>query len=207
MVCGSFSLFNRRNRATSFIPQEPTDELSSFYSYYSKHSIEGKNRSSGCILCDYLQLEKKKEIRIVYENDEYAVIVPYWAIWPYETILIGKSHIQNVTQLSSQQTQLLADAIKAITMKYDNLFETSFPYSMGIHQFISPSLDSKDLQKEFHSTHMHFHFYPPLLRSATIKKFMVGFELLAEPQRDITPEQSASNLRSISFLSHYLDTK
>jgi len=123
------------------------------------------------------------------------VLVPFWAIWPYETLIISKRKVANITQLKHDEKKDFANALKVITTKYDNLFRTSFPYSAGIHQ--APT-DGKE-HKEWH---LHMHFYPPLLRSATIKKFMVGYEMLAEPQRDITPEQSAKVLSDLSII-HY----
>ncbi|MDQ7815915.1 MAG: UDP-glucose--hexose-1-phosphate uridylyltransferase [Melioribacteraceae bacterium] len=151
-----------------------------------------------CLLCDYLIHEKKKHERIVFENESFVVIIPFWAIWPFETIVIPKRHDQNILKLDSSEKRLFAEALKEITVRYDNLFQTSFPYSMGFHQ--SPT-DGKDY-KEWH---WHVHFYPPLLRSSTVKKFMVGYEMLAQPQRDLTPEIGAEMLKKQSnthFIKH-----
>lgn len=144
-----------------------------------------------CLLCDYIVHEKKKNERIIFENNNFIVLVPYWAIWPFETLIIPKGHSQNIAKLDSAEKNSLAEALKEITTRYDNLFNTSFPYSMGIHQ--APT-DGKDY-KEWH---WHIHFYPPLLRSASVKKFMVGYEMLAAPQRDLTPEKAAEMLKKES---------
>ena len=172
--------------AQSSIPMEVAKETKNFKKYF------GLNKRS--ILSDYLKLELKLKERIVYTNNSFAVAVPFWAVWPFETIVIPKRKIANILQLTEKEKEDFADALKVTTSKYDNMFQTSFPYSSGIHQ--APT-DGKE-HKEWH---MHMHFYPPLLRSASIKKFMVGYEMLAEPQRDITPEQSAKVLREIKIRS------
>lgn len=154
-----------------------------------------KNRKS--LLQDYLKQELESRERILIENDHFVVLVPYWAVWPYETMIIPKRHIQHIGQLTSEEEVAYAKIIKALTIKYDNLFETSFPYSAGIHQ--QPT-DGKDHQE----WHFHMSFYPPLLRSATVKKFMVGYEMFANPQRDITAEAAAETLRALSDV-HYLN--
>lgn len=173
--------------AQESIPMEPSKELKNFRNYFKK-----KNRS---LLSDYLKLELKLKERIVYENNSFVVLVPFWAVWPYETLIISKRKIATILQFKEYEKKDFANTLKVITTKYDNLFQTSFPYSAGMHQ--APT-DGK-VYKEWH---FHMHFYPPLLRSATIKKFMVGYEMLAEPQRDITPEQSAEILRELSMI-HY----
>mmetsp|Transcript_12816 Transcript_12816/g.17670 ORF Transcript_12816/g.17670 Transcript_12816/m.17670 type:complete len:366 (-) Transcript_12816:651-1748(-) len=173
--------------ASSFIPQELQKEIENMQEYTTKHC--------SCMLCDYAVLEQQQKSRVIYENDSFLVVVPYWAIWPYETLVISKKHIGSLLQFDSKLTQDLASIMKAVSCKYDNLFRISFPYSMGLHQ--APS-DGKE-HPEFH---FHIHYYPPLLRSATVKKFMVGYEMLAEGQRDITPEQSASTLAQLSD-THY----
>ncbi len=147
------------------------------------------------LLADYLAEELERKERIVLENEHFVVLVPFWAVWPFETLIISKRHFGNVTQMTEDESLAFADAIRRLTIKYDNLFETSFPYSSGIHQ--SPT-DGEDHPE----WHMHMHFYPPLLRSATVKKFMVGYELMAEAQRDISPEKSADMLRELSE-THY----
>ncbi|KOS07422.1 galactose-1-phosphate uridylyltransferase [Flavobacterium akiainvivens] len=157
-----------------------------------KKYYEANGRS---LLADYLAEELERKERIVLENEHFVVLVPFWAVWPFETLIISKRHFGNLTQMTEEESLAFADAIRRLTIKYDNLFETSFPYSSGIHQ--SPT-DGEDHPE----WHMHMHFYPPLLRSASVKKFMVGYELMAEAQRDISPEKSAAMLRELSE-THY----
>ena len=168
--------------AQSSIPMEISKETKNFKKYFAKYK-----RS---ILSDYLKLEINLEERIVYANSSFAVVVPFWAVWPFETMIIPKRKIVNILRLTSKEKKDFAAALKVITSKYDNMFQTSFPYSSGIHQAPTDG-------KEHEEWHMHMHFYPPLLRSASIKKFMVGYEMLAEPQRDLTPEQCAKILRDL----------
>lgn len=147
------------------------------------------------LLSDYLQVEMQQQERIVLDNEHFTALVPFWAIWPYETMIISKRHVRNILQLTAAEKRSFADILKKLTAKYDNLFEISFPYSAGLHQ--SPVNDG-----EHPEWHFHMHFYPPLLRSATVKKFMVGYELLANPQRDVTAEWAAEKLRNLSEV-HY----
>jgi len=170
------------------LPNVPERELSSFESY----SAEKKS----CLLCDYLSLELSKNERVICQNEGFAVVVPYWAVWPFETLLLSKRHLGTMHELASGERDLLAGILQNITTRYDNLFEAPFPYSMGFHQ--RPS-DGRP-HPEFH---FHAHYYPPLLRSATVRKFMVGYEMLATPQRDITPESAAGRLASLTDV-HYL---
>ncbi|WP_268123090.1 UDP-glucose--hexose-1-phosphate uridylyltransferase [Roseivirga pacifica] len=173
--------------ATSNIPDEPFKENKAQKAYYAEH---GRT-----LLGDYLKQELAAGERIVLENEHFVALVPYWAVWPYETMLISKRAVQHIGQLSDEEVASYADIMKRLTVKYDNLFETSFPYSSGIHQ--APT------DGESHPEwHLHMHFYPPLLRSATVKKFMVGFEMMANPQRDITAEYSAKVLRELPEV-HY----
>ncbi|MHB1686755.1 MAG: UDP-glucose--hexose-1-phosphate uridylyltransferase [Ignavibacteriaceae bacterium] len=173
--------------AQESIPAEPSKELRQFRRYYKKN-----NRT---ILSDYLKIERKLKERIVYENSSFIVVVPFWAVWPYETLIIPKRKISNILQLKKNEQKDFANAISITTIKYDNLFQTSFPYSAGLHQAPTDG-------KKYKEWHFHMHFYPPLLRSASIKKFIVGYEMLAEPQRDITAEQSAKVLRELPDV-HY----
>ena len=152
---------------------------------------------SSCLLCDYLTLEQKKGERIVFENGSFVVLVPFWAVWPYEVMVLPKNHHGSLLTLSDRERNDLADALKRIGTRYDNLFTTSFPYSMGIHQQPTDGNNHPEW-------HFHFHFYPPLLRSATVQKFMVGYEMLGMPQRDITAELAADKLRAMSEV-HYLN--
>lgn len=154
-------------------------------------------KNSSCLLCSYLEIELEKKERLVLENDSFVTLVPYWAVWPYEVMILPREHAPSIAEISDRQQTDLADILVRTAVKYDNLFKTSFPYSMGIHQ--------KPTDGAPHSEwHYHFHFLPPLLRSSTIRKFMVGYELLAMPQRDITAEQSAAVLRELPDI-HYLD--
>ncbi len=168
--------------ATEHVPDEPAQETESQKAYL--------NENKRCLLCDYLKVETKEETRVVCENDDFLVVVPWWAVWPFETLVISKRHLGAMPDLKDGERTSLADILKQITIRYDNLFQTNFPYTMGFHQ--RPADD--EAHEEWH---FHAHFYPPLLRSATVRKFMVGFELLGMPQRDITPENAAERLREV----------
>jgi UDPglucose--hexose-1-phosphate uridylyltransferase len=163
------------------LPNEHVKELRAQRDY--------RARSGCCLLCDYLDLELTHRERIVLENDAFAVVVPYWAVWPFEVLLVSKRHLGDMRGFTDDERDGLAHALNAIGIRYDNLFRVPFPYTMGFHQ--SPT-DGGD----YPEWHFHAHFYPPLLRSATVRKFMVGYEMLAMPQRDITPETAAERLRS-----------
>lgn len=171
----------------SDIPVEIEKETKQQLAYYKKNG-----RS---ILLDYLEIELNKKERLVYSNEHFVALVPFWATWPYETMIISKRHIRQILEFTEEEKTAFADILQQLTIRYDNLFETSFPYSAGMHQ--SPVNDG-----DHEEWHWHMHFYPPLLRSATVKKFMVGYELLAGPQRDITPESAAEKLRNLSSI-HY----
>lgn len=175
--------------ANSSIPNEVRKEQHSLLEYQSANG--------SCLLCDYLKLELAAAERTVCENDEFVAIVPFWAIWPFETLVLSKQHVGSLSEFSSVQRSGLADILRRLTIRYDNLFETSFPYSMGFHQ--SPTDN-----QEHAEWHFHAHFDPPLLRSATVRKFMVGYELLAMPQRDLTPETAAERLSRLNEI-HYLN--
>lgn len=173
--------------ASSSLPLELVKETKQQSAYFQQHDKS--------LLSEYLGLELKEQERIVLENKDFVALVPFWAVWPYETMIISKRHLQNITQFTGDEVKSFASILKKLTAKYDNLFTISFPYSAGLHQ--NPVNDG-----EQPGWHFHMHFYPPLLRSATIKKFMVGYEMLANPQRDITPEMAAAALRSLSEI-HY----
>jgi UDPglucose--hexose-1-phosphate uridylyltransferase len=175
--------------ASATVPVEPSKEIASQAAYH-------RDRGA-CLLCDYLRLELERGERIVCENESFAALVPYWAVWPFETMLLSKRHVQDLEQLSAKERDDLAALLRGIVCRYDNLFETPFPYSMGFHQQPTDS-------QEHGECHLHAHYYPPLLRSATVQKFMVGFELLGTPQRDLTPETAAERLRA-AIESHDLD--
>jgi UDPglucose--hexose-1-phosphate uridylyltransferase len=170
--------------ASSSIPNELQKETFEQKKYFDIHS-----RS---LLGDYLKTELDINERIILENEHFVALVPFWAIWPYETIIISKRHVNSINAFSEIEVTSLATILKQLTIKYDNLFDISFPYSAGIHQ--APVNDGT--HEEWH---WHIHFYPPLLRSATVKKFMVGYEMLANPQRDISPEAAAKTLKNLSI--------
>ncbi len=148
-------------------------------------------------MSDYLALELKRQERIVSENPHFVALIPFWAVWPFETLIISRRHVTGLDKLNGEERGGLADILKQVTTRYDNLFKSPFPYTMGFHQRPTDG-------QEHGECHLHAHFYPPLLRSATVRKFMVGYELLASPQRDITAEQAAQRLREVSG-EHYLD--
>ena len=175
--------------ASESIPNELAKEEAFQSTYSASHD--------SCLLCDYLALERASGARIVCENNSFVALVPFWAVWPFETMLLAKRHRTGLDELESDERSDLADVMKRITTRYDNLFEVSFPYTMGFHQRPTDGLAHPHF-------HFHAHYYPPLLRSATVRKFMVGFEMLATPQRDITPESAAERLRALSEI-HYLD--
>ena len=176
--------------ATESIPNEPSKEIAAQREY--------QDTARRCLLCDYLIVENQQKERIVFENDSFAVLVPFWAVWPFEVMIISKTHRLSIDEFSDLERDHFADALKRLTTRYDNLFQTSFPYSMGFHQ--KPTDGGA-----YPFVHFHAHFYPPLLRSATVRKFMVGFELLGTPQRDITAESAADRLRGMSEI-HYMDS-
>ena len=153
------------------------------------------NKNNKGLLKDYIDLELRKNERIIVENETFVALIPYWAVWPYESMIVPKKQHQSILTLSNAEKKDFGSIIKTLTIKYDNLFSVSFPYSAGIHQAPTNSMSN-----EF--WHFHMSFYPPLLRSAEVKKFMVGYEMFATPQRDITAEQAAEKLKSCSEI-HY----
>lgn len=173
--------------AQESIPEEPMKELIAQKTYF-----EEKGRT---LLSDYLKLELEKKERIVAENEHFVVLIPFWAFWPYETLVISRRPFARFTDMSESEKEGLADIIRKITIRYDNLFEVSFPYSAGFHPAPTDGLEHPEW-------HFHMHFYPPLLRSATVKKFSVGYEMLGNAQRDITAEFAAQVLRGLSEV-HY----
>ena len=175
--------------AQNSIPQKVQQKCDNQLAYWQK------NRRG--LLNDYLKKEMTAKDRIVLENEHFLALVPYWAVWPYEVMIAPKRHLQHIGQITSEERLCFAHIIKKVTTKYDNLFETSFPYSMGIHQAPTDGQPHEEW-------HFHMLFYPPLLRSASVKKFMVGYEMFANPQRDITAEQAAERLRDVSDI-HYLN--
>lgn len=175
--------------ASQSVPNEPAKEIISQREYMEKRG--------SCLLCDYLKIELEKGERIVVENEYFAALVPFWAIYPFEVLILSKNHRGAIDEFDEAERGAFAGILKRLTTRYDNLFLTPFPYSMGFHQKPTDGANYDYL-------HFHAHFYPPLLRSATIRKFLVGFELLGSPQRDITPESAAERLRNLSEV-HYLE--
>ena len=178
--------------ASSFMPNEARVKNNNLKEYKEKY---GSN-----MLLDYARKEETRQERIVVSNEDWLGLVPYWAVWPYETMILPRHrHILRFSDLTPEERLSLADMMKQLTIRYDNLFECSFPYSMGFHTApTGPGHETEDYD------HWQFHalYYPPLLRSASVKKFMVGYEMLANPQRDLTAEQAADKLRNVPSV-HY----
>jgi UDPglucose--hexose-1-phosphate uridylyltransferase len=168
--------------AGNFLPTEPAKEDVRQKAYFAEHGAP--------LLHDYLQSEHECGERVVVSNEHWVVLTPYWALWPYETLLLPRRRVQKFQELTAEERVALAEILKRLLTRYDNLFETSFPYSMGWHAAPNGVDDVSHWQ-------LHAHFYPPLLRSATVRKFMVGYEMMAEAQRDLTPEQAAQALREL----------
>ncbi len=168
--------------ANEQLPNEMGKELATQTAYWHEH-----NR---CLLCDYLALELAAGERIVCANETWVALVPFWAVWPFETLVLPRSHTGALPDLDEAGREGLAAILRELTARYDRLFNVTFPYSMGFHQRPTDGLAHD-------GWHLHAHFYPPLLRSATVRKFMVGYEMLGQPQRDLTPEQAAERLRGI----------
>jgi UDPglucose--hexose-1-phosphate uridylyltransferase len=173
--------------ASDSLPNEPAKEDRQQLAHWQSH------RSP--LLLDYLDLELKTNERVVVENEHWVALVPYWATWPYEILLLPRRHVLRLPDLNDVERDALTDILKRLLTRYDNLFEVAFPYSMGWH---GAPTGSAMATGEFSHWQLHAHFYPPLLRSATVKKFMVGYEMMAEAQRDLTPELAAQTLRDQS---------
>ena len=163
------------------MPSEPAKELREQRGYFA---------DGGCLLCDYLAAELPAGDRVVCANEHFVALVPFWAEWPFETLVLPRAHRGALPDLDSAERAGLADILRRLTRRYDRLFDVTFPYSMGFHQRPTDG-------GEYPEWHLHAHFYPPLLRSATVRKFVVGYELLGQPQRDITPELAAQRLRDL----------
>lgn len=174
--------------STASVPNELRKETASLGSWAKRDS---------CLLCEYKDVEESARERIIDANPSFFTVVPFWAMWPFETLILPRRHMTGIDAMTDKESTQLAEAISDLTIRYDNLFETRFPYSMGVHQRPTDGLAHEEW-------HFHLHFYPPLLRSASVRKFMVGFELLEEPQRDITPEAAAKRIRDVGSL-HFLD--
>jgi UDPglucose--hexose-1-phosphate uridylyltransferase len=168
--------------ASSSIPPEVAAE--------QREQAAWRAARGSCLLCDYLALERESGERVVCENESFAALVPFWAIWPFETMILSKRHLTAMDEFDAAERGCLADILKRVTTRYDNVFAAPFPYTMGFHQRPTDGAAHPEW-------HFHAHYYPPLLRSATIRKFMVGFEMLGMPQRDITAESAAERLRAM----------
>ncbi|KXF81536.1 UDP-glucose--hexose-1-phosphate uridylyltransferase [Enterovibrio coralii] len=176
--------------ANSFIPTEVATKDKHQLGYFTEHGSS--------LLVDYVQRELKAKERIVVETEHWVALVPFWAAWPFETMLLPKAAVQRIDALSEEQSRDLAIALKKLTTRYDNLFQCSFPYSMGWHGAPNVECDAPIAHWQLHAS-----FYPPLLRSASVRKFMVGYEMLGEAQRDLTSEQAAARLRDVSDEVYY----
>jgi UDPglucose--hexose-1-phosphate uridylyltransferase len=178
--------------ASEHVPSEILTEHFEQEHYWDQHG--------SVLLLDVARREVTTGERVVEVNEDWLAIVPYWAAWPFETLLLPRFAVKRMPELDEGQRDTLASILKALTTRYDNLFQTSFPYSMGWHGAPFDPAPTDHWQ-------LHAHFYPPLLRSASVRKFMVGYEMLAEPQRDLTPERAAEMLRSVSGTEHYRDSQ
>ncbi|XP_067251800.1 galactose-1-phosphate uridylyltransferase isoform X3 [Chanodichthys erythropterus] len=176
--------------ASNFLPNEPTLAERCQRDFLQKHGEP--------MLVQYARMEAQAQVRVVVENEHWLVVVPYWATWPFQTLLLPRRHVLRLPELTAQERDSLASIMKRLLTKYDNLFEVSFSYSMGWHGAPTGSY----LKEDMSHWQLHAHYYPPLLRSATIRKFMVGYEMLANEQRDLTPEQAAEQLRKLGE-EHY----
>ncbi|XP_071400976.1 galactose-1-phosphate uridylyltransferase-like, partial [Centroberyx affinis] len=179
--------------ASNFLPNEPALSDRCQRDYYQKHREP--------LLLQYAKQEAEKKERVVVESSDWLAVVPYWATWPYQMLLLPRRHVLRLNDLTKEEREDLADIMKRLLTKYDNLFEVSFPYSMGWHG--APT--GPHLKEDSSHWQLHAHYYPPLLRSATVKKFMVGYEMLAQEQRDLTPEQAAERLRNLP--EHHYKTR
>jgi UDPglucose--hexose-1-phosphate uridylyltransferase len=168
--------------AQTSVPREPAREGDRQLDHWERHRRT--------LLADYLAVELERDERIVCANDGWVALVPFWAVWPFEVMIVSRRAVSHLGALHDAERDALADIVKRVTTRYDNLFEISFPYSAGIHQSPTDGADHPEW-------HLHLHFYPPLLRSATVRKFLVGYEMLGEPQRDLTPEAAARRLRAL----------
>ena len=155
-----------------------------------KMQLEYFEKTNKILLEDYINQELKLQERIIFENEAFVILAPFWSIWPFETMIVPKKAQKSIKNLTKFESKQFAEAISVITKAYDKIFDTSFPYSSGIHQAPTNGLPNDHW-------HWHMSFYPPLLRSATVKKFMVGYEMFGSPQRDITTESAAELIRNL----------
>ena len=169
--------------ATNSVPEVPAKEL-----LCQKAFLKAHHR---CLLCDYIALEERQHSRVFWENDGFVAMVPFWAVWPFEILLCSRRHFGSMADLTADEIRSLSETLQHVTSTYDKVFGVPFPYSMGFHQTPTDG-------EEHAEWHFHAHFFPPLLRSATVRKYMVGFEMLGTPQRDITAETAAERLRQLA---------
>ncbi|XP_026545432.1 galactose-1-phosphate uridylyltransferase [Notechis scutatus] len=181
--------------ASDFLPNEASLEDQSQRKYHRDNSVP--------MLLEYARLEAERKERVVVENADWLVVVPYWAVWPFQTLLLPRRHVCRLEELRESERDSLASIMKRLLTRYDNLFQVPFPYSMGWHG--APT--GPYLEADCRHWQLHAHYYPPLLRSATVRKFMVGYEMLAQAQRDLTPEQAAERLRNLPEHHYKLGTK
>jgi UDPglucose--hexose-1-phosphate uridylyltransferase len=175
--------------ANEELPNQPARESAAQLAYRQAHGA--------CMLCSYLSMELQDHERIVCENERFVALVPYWAVWPFETMVLSRRHASSLAELTDDERNALSEILSRLTIRYDNLFKAAFPYTMGFHQQPTDG-------KPHPEWHFHAHYFPPLLRSATVQKFMVGYEMLGTPQRDITAESAAAHLRELGEI-HFLD--
>jgi UDPglucose--hexose-1-phosphate uridylyltransferase len=189
-------IFENRGEMMGASNPHPHCQIWSSYSLPNEISKEQasllawREQRGTCLLCEYERLEQSGSERLVEANEHFLTVVPFWAVWPFETMVIARRHVASIDLLTDPERDALADILKRTTARYDRLFDVSFPYSMGFHQRPTDGTAHDE-------HHLHLHFYPPLLRSATVRKFLVGYEMLATPQRDITPEAAARRLREV----------
>jgi UDPglucose--hexose-1-phosphate uridylyltransferase len=200
---GSVQIFENRGAMMGTSNPHPHGQIWASHTVPNEVLVESRAQADhlascgACLLCDYLSLEEDAAERIVCANEDFVALVPFWAVWPYETMILARRHLGALDELDAREALSLADMLHRLTIRYDNLFEVPFPYSMGFHQRPTDGAPHPHW-------HFHAHFYPPLLRSALVRKFMVGFEMLGSPQRDITAETAALRLRGLSDVL-YLD--
>ena len=185
------------NRGTLMGASNPHPHGQIWASYSIPHLVEKeqdsqrayKEANGSCLLCDYASLELEQKERVIIENEHFVTLVPFWAVWPFETMVLPKRHFSSMLEMRNEERDALASILREATYRFDNVFQSPFPYSMGFHQ--------RPCNGAAHNEwHFHAHFLPPLLRSAAVRKFMVGYEMLASPQRDITAEIAAERLRT-----------
>ena len=193
---GHVQIFENKGDAMGCSNPHPHGQIWAQQSVPLQAAAEGKRqqahhaRHGRTLLQDYLTLELERAERVVVENDGFVALVPFWAVWPFETLVVSRRPVASLSELDDAERDQLADIVQRLTRRYDNLFGVSFPYSAGFHQAPTDG-------RRHPEWHLHMHFHPPLLRSATVRKFLVGYEMLAEPQRDLTPESAAARLRDL----------